>query len=138
MAEAKLSRIVPDPTLAGAFLTRAEEFLADGSSANNTDSSRQVLLHNAAIAACDAVLAIKGFEVEGSERSHVLRLDQAQELLGHDLIDLFERLGSVRLTRADVSYAAGFVGGDEVGEAETAVGELVAHARDFVRLESAE
>src|SRR3954469_6885902 len=108
MSEARLERIVPDPTLSAAFLGRARRFLADGSDKSNARESRQVLLHSATIAATDSILAINGFEVEGSDGGHVLRLEKAEELLDADLADLFEQLDAVRMTRARVSYAAGF------------------------------
>src|SRR4051812_23468074 len=117
MTQAKLTRIAPDPTLASAFLDRARSFLDDGSAKDLSQASRQVLLHNAAIAACDAVLAVSGFQVEGSERGHRLRLEKAEELLSGDLVDLFERLESVRMTRADISYRAGFALDPDVDEA---------------------
>lgn len=91
MTDAELIKIERDPTLADAFLKRARAFLQDGSATGNSPASREVLLHNSAIAACDAVLAISGFEVEGSEHGHPLRLDKAERPLGGDLTDLFQQ-----------------------------------------------
>lgn len=132
MTGARVRRISPDLTLAEGFLKQASGFLADGSTPSVSRESRQVLLHNAAIAACDCVLAAEGFEIEGSEGGHRLRLTKAEELLGGKLEDLFDRLDSVRMTRADASYRAGLVPEDDVEEAMLAVTELVRHAEDLL------
>jgi hypothetical protein len=132
MADASLRKIARDATLAAAFLAQAHRFLADGANPDNSHASRQVLLHNAVIAACDAVLAIEGYEVEGSEGGHRLRLEQAQRRLGSGLDDLFDQLDVVRLTRASVSCAAGFVPESDVDEAVMAVTQVVRHAEDHV------
>jgi hypothetical protein len=132
VADARLRKIAPDATLAGAFLDQAKTFLADGAKADNSSSSRQVLLHNAAIAACDAVLAVGGLEVQGSAGGHALRLDEAQRQLGEGLDDLFENLDLMRLTRADVSYRAGFAGPSSVDEALMTVTMLVQHAEEYL------
>lgn len=132
MAEARLTRIIPDATLARSFLIRAQEFSADGARDRNSHASRQVLLHNAAIAACDAVLAINGFEVEGSEGGHRLRLEKAEQLLGDDHRSLFEELDDARLARGTVSYAAGFALEADVEVALMAVRALVEHVELYI------
>jgi hypothetical protein len=132
VTHARIRKIDPDRTLAERFLKQAKGFLSDGASAVVSRESRQVLLHNAAIAACDGVLAAEGFEVEGSEGGHGLRLEKAEKLLGGDLEDLFERLDSVRMTRADASYRAGLVADHDVDEAAVAVAELVRHVEDAI------
>lgn len=132
MTQAHVRKIAKDAALAQSFLEQAQRFLRDGSVTSVTRESRQVLLHNAAIAACDCVLAAEGFEIRGSDGGHRLRLDKAAELLGGDLEDLFDRLDSVRMTRAEASYRAGLVPDDDVEEAVVAVTELVGHAEDSI------
>lgn len=132
MAEAELTRIHPDARLAQSFLSHARGFLRDGENDSLGRSSRQVLLHNAVIAACDATLSIEGFRVVGSEGGHVLRLEKTEELLGDGLEDLFEQLHAVRLARAEVSYAAGFVPPSELDEALLAVERLIEHVADYL------
>jgi hypothetical protein len=132
VTEADLERIEPDPLLAGAFLTRAEQFAADAARTENTDESRQGLLQSAVIAACDSVLAIEGYEVTGSDGGHQLRITEAHRLLDGDA-ELLERLDTVRVSRHQVSYAAGLAPAADVREGLHAAQELVRLAGDRVR-----
>jgi hypothetical protein len=89
-----------DPWAALEFLGQARRFLRDGQVDDLSDEGRQVLLHNAAVAACDAILAINGLEVTGSEGGHRLRFEEAHKRLGgghHDLFNLAEDLIEPRL-----------------------------------------
>src|SRR5215210_5992132 len=106
MTEASVELIPPDPWLAHSHFHRALEFIGDGEQTSLSAAGRLVLLHDAALSLCDAVLAINGREVRGSDGGHVLRLQQAQKLLGDGLRDLFERLDDGRLARGDASYRA--------------------------------
>ena len=71
MTTATIESISPDAWLAQGFYQRAHEFLRDGQSTGLSAAGRQVLLHSAALAACDAVLAINGRQVLGSEGGQV-------------------------------------------------------------------
>ncbi len=64
---AQVERRGEDPWAALEFLDQARRFLSDGQAEPISPEGRQVLLHNAAVAACDAVLAINGLEVTGSD-----------------------------------------------------------------------
>ena len=84
MTDARVERIEPDPLLAADFLDQAKSFAADGAPNTLSAASRQVLLHSSVVAACDALLAINGRKIEGSDGSHRLRLTETQPLLGGD------------------------------------------------------
>lgn len=114
------------------FLEQARRFLADGRIEALHDEGRQVLLHSAAIAACDAILAIKGLEVTGSEGGHVLRLTEAHRQLGGLHRDLFERLNDSRDRRIQASYRAAAVDANGVDESVQAVTELVMLAAELI------
>lgn len=128
MTEASIERIEPDPWLARAFLERSRTFLADGSVDTLAAESSQVLLHGAAVAACDAVLAVNGRRVIGADGGHRLRLTTAERFLPDAPADLFVRLDDVRVTRNEASYAAELVPLPAIDEAVAAVAELVALA----------
>lgn len=70
MTEAQIQRIEPDPYLARSFLHQARRFLTDGADERNSAESRQVLLHNCAISACDAVLATPARCRAAAHRGH--------------------------------------------------------------------
>lgn len=84
-----------------------------------------MLLHGTVIAACDALLAVNGHRVIGSEGGHRLRISKSSELL-HDSVELFERLNEARVSRNDASYAAAPVPAfdidDTVVDVETLIG----------------
>jgi len=132
VTEARLERIEPDPWLASAFLDRANQFAVDGARTGLAVESRQILLHNAVIAACDSVLAITGHEVVGSDGGHQLRLQKVERILGDHGV-LFERLDELRATRNQVSYAAAPVLLPEADEAVAAVAALIGLADERVR-----
>lgn len=132
MTEARIERNEPDPWGAHQFLQQATRFAKDGAQSSNSAEGRQVLLHNAVIAACDAILAVDGFQVVGSDGGHRLRLETVPDLLGQDLEDLFDRLEDVRASRGDASYRAGPVPEVAVEEAVVAVDELLAVAEAHI------
>jgi hypothetical protein len=132
MTKAAVERVEPDPWLARAFLDSARSFVDDGSSERNSDASRQLLLHSAAIAACDAVLAVNGRRVTGADGGHKLRLEAAEDLLPDASDGLFVRLDDARMTRNEASYAAGLVPAVSVQEALEAVRELIDLAETHV------
>jgi hypothetical protein len=125
MTKAAIERVEPDPWLARAFLDSARSFVEDGACERNSAASRQLLLHSAAIAARDAVLAINGRRVTGSDGGHMLRLEVTEGLLPDAPNDLFLRLDDARMMRNEASYAASVVPAASVDEALKAVRELV-------------
>lgn len=126
MSGARIERIVPDHWLAAKFLERARCFASDGFSTSLEAESRQVLLQCAVVAACDAVLAVEGRTVEGSDGGHSLRLTEAHRHLPDDHTELFDLLDDSRVSRNNASYAAGFSAPAEVDETAAAVRELLA------------
>ena len=132
MSQGQLERIGPDAILAFNYLSQARSFLRDGAVEILSAEGRSVLLHAAAIAACDAVLATRGWEVEGSEGGHKLRLAKAGELLPSSLEELFERLDENRMTRHERSYLAGAVAPSEVDDVLADVRVLMAAAEEAV------
>ncbi|HEX8085126.1 MAG TPA: hypothetical protein VF529_12615 [Solirubrobacteraceae bacterium] len=133
MTDAQLERIEPDPFLANAFLLRARGFADDASLAGLGAEGRQVLLHGATIAPCDAVLAINGFQVVGVEGGHVLRIEQAAAFLPGVDQALVDQLDDTRVSRNQVSYAAGFAEPGDLDAAADAVAALIRHVEDALR-----
>jgi hypothetical protein len=88
-----------------------------------------ILLHSAAMAACDAIcLSINGKRIVGSDGSHRLRLEQAETLLRGDNRRLFATLEDSRASRNSASYPAGFVPADDIEASCASVEDLVAIA----------
>jgi hypothetical protein len=90
-----------------------------------------VLLHNAAVAASDAVLLAAGWRVTSGDRGHVKRLEKAVDLLG-ETDDFADRLDDARMTRNEVSYAAALPAADDLAEAIAVTRDLVSAAETFV------
>lgn len=132
MAEARMEDVHADRTGARVFLAQSEAFFEDADLPGLKSESRSVLLHNAAIAACDAILQAAGQRVAPGDRSHILRLESALEHLDGDTEELLERLDASRERRNEASYAAGFVSQASLDDAREAVAELVESARRFV------
>lgn len=130
--QAQLERIEKDVWAARDFLDQARKLLADGETEGLHDEGRQILLHAATVAACDAILAIDGLQVRGSEGGHVLRLEQAHKQLGEGHADLFERLDEARDRRIEASYRAGSPSSEDVDAAVQAVTELVRSVEDVL------
>lgn len=84
-------------------------------------------------AACDALLAITGYRVVGADGGHRLRLERAQDLLGGDHEDLFDRLDDARDSRNIASYSAVSVPLSDAEDAATATGELIELVEDRIR-----
>lgn len=136
MPDARVEPVEIDVWGARAFMERARELLADGARSENTPASRMILLHSAAMAACDAILSINGKRIVGSDGSHRLRLEQAETLLRGDNRRLFATLEDSRASRNLASYAAGFVPADDIEASCAAVDELVAIAAVHVDAQS--
>jgi hypothetical protein len=131
VTEARLESVPVDPAEARVFVAQAKVFLRDGQSGAVADPSRQVLLHNAAIAASDGILLAAGWRVTPGDGSHVLRLEKAVELLGGGA-DLADRLDDARLARNDASYGASIPSVDDVEAAVDVTEELVTLADAYV------
>ncbi|WP_445150541.1 hypothetical protein [Baekduia sp. Peel2402] len=122
----------PDPSTAREFLSQAETFFSDASSQDNSNESRALLTHQAAVAACDAVLTFEGQRIAGVDGGHDLRLATARTALGGDLIELFERLDESKSWRNDASYRAQVVPAAILADALEATGELIELVRVHV------
>lgn len=94
--------------------------------------SQAVLLHNATVCACDAILQAAGLRVTPGDRSHVLRLETALDQIDADTDELLERLDASRERRNEASYAAGFVADASLSDAREATVELMELARSLV------
>jgi hypothetical protein len=132
MTEARVERVYADRIGARDFLAQSDEFLEDANCSRLRSQSRSILLHNAAIAACDAILQAAGQRVTPGDRSHILRLEVALSHLDGDTEELLERLDASRERRNEASYAASFVPLASIEDAREAVAELVELARRFV------
>lgn len=129
MTVARLQEIDPDAHGAGMLFAQAELFLGDARKTDITNESRVVLAHNAAIAACDAILAAEGWRVTSGDNAHVLRLQSALTHVDGDTEELFERLDTSRARRNDASYSGFPVGSFSVVDAIEATTELVEMVR---------
>jgi hypothetical protein len=132
MTDARVEKVYEDVVAAREFVTQAERFLTDASVEGLGAASRVVLLHNAAISACDGILQAVGLRVTPGDGSHIVRLEAALEQIDGDTEELLERLDASRERRNEASYRAGFVGQASVSDAHEATVEVVRIARDFV------
>jgi hypothetical protein len=132
MTDARVEKVYEDRHGARQFLTQADTFLGDAARSELSAESRSVLLHNAAISACDAILQARGRRVTPGDSAHVLRLETALEYVDGDTEELLERLDASRARRNEASYAAAFVAEASVEDAHEATAELVELARTIV------
>jgi len=132
MSESRVEQVHADRIGARVFLAQSEAFFEDANLSGLGSESRSVLLHNAAVAACDAILQAAGQRVTPGDRSHILRLEVAVSHLDGDTEELLERLDASHERRNEASYAAGFVPQASIDDAREAVAELVELARRFV------
>ena len=132
MTDARVETVYADRVEARHFLAQAEAFLNDANTSSLSAPSQAVLVHNAAISACDAILRAVGLRVTPGDGSHVLRLETALEQIDGDTEELLERLDASRARRNEASYAAEFVAEASVSDAREATTELVDVARTFV------
>lgn len=79
MTEARVEHVHADRVGARTFLSQAEKFQRDADARGLSSESRAVLLHNAVISGCDAVLQASGLRISSGDGSHVLRLETALE-----------------------------------------------------------
>jgi hypothetical protein len=129
VTEARVQNVYADRATAREFLHQGEMFMGDADTESLNPISRMVLLHNAAVCACDAILQAVGLRVTTGDRSHALRLETALDQLAVDTNELLERLDASRERRNEASYAAGFVAQASLSDAREATAELVELAR---------
>lgn len=131
MTEARVEKVYEDQVTAREFLEQAERFRRDARK-DLDEISQAVLLHNATICACDAILQAAGLRVTPGDRSHTLRIETALAQVDDDTEDLFDRLEASRARRNEASYRAGFVAQASVSDAHEATSELIGLARAAV------
>ncbi|HEX8645462.1 MAG TPA: hypothetical protein VF715_01085 [Thermoleophilaceae bacterium] len=132
MTEARVQRIYEDRVTAREFLEQAEVFMRDARKAGLDAISQAVLLHNATVCACDAILQAAGLRVTAGDRSHTLRIETALDQVDDDTDDLLDRLDASRELRNEASYRAGFVARASVAESHDATSELITLARAVI------
>ncbi|MGE5281950.1 MAG: hypothetical protein ACM3N0_06450 [Chloroflexota bacterium] len=125
MTNARVEKVYADRMHAREFFSQAVQFRADADNKDLSAESQAVLLHNAAICACDAILQAVGLRVTPGDRSHVLRLETALDQFEDDTTELLERLDASRERRHVVSYAASFTPQASLAEAREATSELI-------------
>jgi hypothetical protein len=132
VTDARVEKIYEDRVRAREFLDQADRFLLDADRTILGVESRSVLLHNATVCACDAILQAVGLRVTPGDRSHVLRLETALEQIDGDTEELFESLDASRERRNEASYAAAVVSQASIADAREAVAELLELARTLL------
>ncbi|HEX6702608.1 MAG TPA: hypothetical protein VF101_17910 [Gaiellaceae bacterium] len=132
MTDARIEDVYADRDGARVFLDQAERFLRDAHIAGLSTESQTVLLHNASICACDAILQAVGKRVTPGDGSHLLRLEEALAQLGDPNEELLDALDAARARRHEASYAAGFVAHASLVDAHEATTELMERARVFL------
>jgi hypothetical protein len=132
VTDARIEKVFEDRVGAREFLSQADDFLKDSALESLGAASQAVLLHNAAICACDAILQAVGLRVTPGDGSHVLRLEAALDRIEGDTEELLERLDASRARRNEASYAAMWIAEASVSDAREATTELVELARWFV------
>jgi hypothetical protein len=133
LTEARIEKVHADRVGAREFLAQAQTFLQDSTVGELSAESQAVLLHNAAISACDAILLADGLRVTSGDGAHLVRLEAALEQIDGDTEELLERLDASRSRRNEASYAAGFVPKASVAEAQEATDELLHLAGDRLK-----
>jgi hypothetical protein len=132
VTEARVENVYADRIGAKEFLEQAEIFMANAAVTSLHPISQTVLLHQAAVCACDAILQAAGRRVTSGDRAHALRLKAALAQVDADTDELLERLDASRERRNEASYAAGFVAEASLSDAHEATAELIALARTVV------
>lgn len=131
MTDARVEKVHEDRIRAREFVAQAELLLADADTPALSGPARTILMHNATVCACDAILQAAGLRVTSGTRAHVLRLETALDQLEDDTEELLERLDASRERRNEASYAAGFVPQASMIDAREATAEVVELARIF-------
>ena len=131
MTEARVEKVYADRVRAREFLSQADRFRGDADTPNLSAESQSVLLHNAAICACDAILQATGLRVTSGDHAHALRLEAALEHLEGDTEELLESLDASREAQ-QASYAATFVPEASLADAREATIELLERVHTFL------
>jgi hypothetical protein len=132
VTDARVEKVYEDRITAREFLAQADLLFADAGEATLSAPSQAILLHNATVCACDAILQAVGLRVTPGDRSHALRLETALDQLDGDTEDLLESLDASRERRNEASYAAVIVPQASVADAREATSEMIELARAFV------
>jgi hypothetical protein len=132
MTDARIETVYEDKVRAREFLAQAELLLKDANTATISAEGQAILLHNATLAACDAILQAVGLRVTPGDRAHVIRLEAALAELPGDTEDLLESLDAARERRNEASYLAGFVAQASVADAREATTELIGLTQQFL------
>lgn len=132
MTEARVEKVYADRVRALEFLAQAERFSTDADVAGLSAESRVVLLHNATISACDAILQAVGLRVTWGDGAHVLRIETALAQITGDTEELLESLDASRERRNEASYAALFVAQASASDAREATTELLELASGLI------
>jgi len=101
-----VEKVFEDRVSAREFLLQAEGFLADADAASLSAPSRAVLIHQATVSACDAILQSAGFRVTSGDGSHMLRIQAALEQVDGNTEELLERLDASRAPQRSVLRGA--------------------------------
>jgi hypothetical protein len=99
MTEARLRKVPADRVGAREFLEQGRIFMSDAGIREISNEGRQLLLHQTAICACDAVLLVSGLQVAGGDGAHMMRLEHALAELPDDVDDLLDTLDASRARR---------------------------------------
>ncbi|MGA2163325.1 MAG: hypothetical protein ABSH36_02520 [Solirubrobacteraceae bacterium] len=132
MTDARVEKVYADRVRAREFLEQADRFRGDADTPDLSAESQSVLLHNAAICACDAILQAAGQRVTSGDNAHALRLETALEHLEGDTEELLESLDASRERRNEASYAAAFVAKASLADAREATTELLERVRALI------
>ncbi len=132
MTEARVRRVPADRIGAREFLEQGRIFMSDAGIREISNEGRQLLLHQTAICACDAVLLASGLQVAGGDGAHMMRLEHALAELPEDVDELLDTLDASRARRVEASYRAGPVPEASVEEAAEATLDLLERATRFV------
>ncbi|MGH2878417.1 MAG: hypothetical protein ACRDK4_02265 [Solirubrobacteraceae bacterium] len=132
MSTAKVVKVPTDRVGARDYLNQARQFSKDSETDVISSESKQVLIHQAAISGCDAILLASGFRIRGSEGGHELRLREALKRVAPDEEELLDDLLASRDRRSEASYAAEPVARASVAEARDALAQLLELAASYL------
>ncbi len=132
MTEARIEEVPADRVTAREYLDQGRRFLEDAARNSNSNESRQLLFHQAALCACDAILLARRRRVSSGDAAHVMRLRAALAELAGDTDDLLDALDAARAMRVEASYGAFLVPDASLADATEATLELYARAAEVV------
>jgi hypothetical protein len=132
VTDARVEKVYADRLRAREHLDQANLLLRDANTNGLSAPAQAILLHNATVCACDAILQATGLRVTPGNRSHMLRIETALEQLEGDTEELLESLDASRERRNEASYAASFVAAASLIDAREATIELHERARGLL------